>query len=185
MCSLWRGHGPQVKSKGTVFVEILFEQASPIPHHALAAFAAVIIGAIQLWMRKGGRVHRIMGYIWVALMATVALSSFFYPRTSPCWRVQPHSFAKHFHALVALYGDPRGERSAHKCAPSLDAEPLCDGLVNHRGIHVPARAHNAYGFVWRLIIRAKWGPSRSTLHRADIDDKARRQYASRSTNNWP
>jgi len=58
-------------------VEILLEQASPIPHHALAAFAAVIIGAIQLWMRKGGRVHRIMGYIWVALMATVALSSFF------------------------------------------------------------------------------------------------------------
>jgi len=58
-------------------VEILLEQASPIPHHALAAFAAVIIGAIQLWMRKGGRVHRIMGYIWVALMAIVALSSFF------------------------------------------------------------------------------------------------------------
>ena len=58
-------------------MEFLFEQATPIPHHALAAFAAVIIGALQLWMRKGGRVHRIMGYIWVALMATVALSSFF------------------------------------------------------------------------------------------------------------
>ena len=58
-------------------MEMLFEQTSPIPHHALAAFAAVIIGALQLWMRKGGRVHRIMGYIWVALMAIVALSSFF------------------------------------------------------------------------------------------------------------
>ena len=58
-------------------MEILLEQTSPIPHHALAAFAAVIIGALQLWMRKGGRVHRIMGYIWVALMAVVALSSFF------------------------------------------------------------------------------------------------------------
>lgn len=58
-------------------MEFLFEQATPIPHHALAAFAAVIIGALQLWMRKGGRVHRIMGYIWVALMAIVALSSFF------------------------------------------------------------------------------------------------------------
>jgi uncharacterized membrane protein len=58
-------------------VEILFEQTSPIPHHALAAFAAVIIGALQLWMRKGGRVHRIMGYIWVSLMTVVALSSFF------------------------------------------------------------------------------------------------------------
>ena len=27
-------------------------------------------------MPKGGRVHRIMGYIWVALMAIVSLSSF-------------------------------------------------------------------------------------------------------------
>ncbi|NCX21506.1 MAG: DUF2306 domain-containing protein, partial [Rhodobacteraceae bacterium] len=58
-------------------MEILFEQASPIPHHALAAFAAVIIGAVQLWMRKGGRAYRIMGYLWVTLMAIVALSSFF------------------------------------------------------------------------------------------------------------
>ena len=58
-------------------MEILFEQASPILHHALAAFAAVIIGAVQLWMRKGVRAHRIMGYLWVTLMAIVALSSFF------------------------------------------------------------------------------------------------------------
>jgi uncharacterized membrane protein len=58
-------------------VETLFEQASPIPDHVLAAFAAVILGAAQLWMPKGGRVHRIMGYIWVALMAIVSLSSFF------------------------------------------------------------------------------------------------------------
>jgi len=109
----------------------------------------------------------------------------FYPQNTPGWRVQPHSFAEHLHALVPLYGDPRGERSAHKCAPSLDAEPLCDGLVDHRGIHVPAAAHNAYGFLWWLIIRAKWGPSRSTLHRAEIDDKERLRCASRSTNNWP
>ena len=58
-------------------METLFEQASPSPHHVLAAFAAVILGAAQLWMPKGGRVHRIMGYIWVALMAIVSLSSFF------------------------------------------------------------------------------------------------------------
>ncbi|MGB1720201.1 MAG: DUF2306 domain-containing protein [Paracoccaceae bacterium] len=58
-------------------METLFEQASPIPHHVLAAFAAVILGAAQLWMPKGGRVYRILGYIWVALMAIVSLSSFF------------------------------------------------------------------------------------------------------------
>ena len=109
----------------------------------------------------------------------------FHPRTAPSWRVQPHSFAEHFHALVPLYGDPRGKRSAHKCAPSVDAKSLCDGLVDHRSIHVPAGAHNAHGSVRRMIIHAKWGPSRSTLHRAGIDDKARLRYASRSTNNWP
>ena len=58
-------------------METLFEQTSPIPHHVLAAFAAVILGAAQLWMPKGGRVHRIMGHIWVTLMAIVSLSSFF------------------------------------------------------------------------------------------------------------
>ena len=56
------------------FREILIEQASPPPsrsrglcrgdHWAMLADA------------KGGRAHRIMGYIWVAPMATVALSSF-------------------------------------------------------------------------------------------------------------
>jgi len=166
-------------------LEILFEQASPIPHHALAAFAAVIIGAVQLWMRKGGRAHRIMGYLWVTLMAIVALSSFFIHKIRLVGAFSPIHLLSHLHALVPLYGDPRGERSAHKCAPSLDAEPLCDGLVDHRGIHVPAAAHNAYGFLWWLIIRAKWGPSRSTLHRAEIDDKERLRCASRSTNNWP
>lgn len=59
------------------FVEILFQEASPIPHHALAAFAALLIGGAQLVMRKGGHLHRVMGYIWVSLMAGVALSSFF------------------------------------------------------------------------------------------------------------
>ncbi len=162
-------------------METLFEQASPIPHHVLAAFAAVILGAAQLWMPKGGRVYRMLGYIWVALMSHCFAKFVFHPRTTSGWRVQP----QHFHALVPLYGDPCGERSAHKCAPSLDAKPLCDGLVDHWGIHVPAGAHNAHGSVWRMIIHAKWGPSRSTPHRAEIDDKGRLLYASQSTNSWP
>lgn len=34
-------------------MEFLFEQAYPIPHHALAACAALLIGGVQLVMRKG------------------------------------------------------------------------------------------------------------------------------------
>jgi uncharacterized membrane protein len=58
-------------------MEILLQQAWPIPHHALAAFAAIFVRGAQLVMRKGGNIHRVMGYIWVTLMVGVALSSFF------------------------------------------------------------------------------------------------------------
>lgn len=58
-------------------MEFLFEQANPIPHHALAACAALLIGGVQLVMRKGGALHRFIGYTWVILMAGVAISSFF------------------------------------------------------------------------------------------------------------
>jgi uncharacterized membrane protein len=43
----------------------------------LAACAAIFVGGAQLVMRKGGNIHRVMGYIWVTLMVGVALSSFF------------------------------------------------------------------------------------------------------------
>ena len=49
----------------------------PIPHHAIAAMLATVIGALQLWGPKGTRNHRTLGYIWVGLMAFVAFSGFF------------------------------------------------------------------------------------------------------------
>ena len=45
--------------------------------HLLAAVAALILGAVQLFMAKGTAPHRQLGYIWVVMMAVVALSSFF------------------------------------------------------------------------------------------------------------
>ena len=55
----------------------LFQAAAPIPPHAPAALAAAGLGAVQLWRRKGGRLHRQLGYLWAALMAGVALSGLF------------------------------------------------------------------------------------------------------------
>jgi len=49
----------------------------PIPYHAIAAMAATLLGGIQLWGPKGTRNHRILGYVWVGLMAFVAFSGFF------------------------------------------------------------------------------------------------------------
>ena len=55
----------------------LLQSATPIPFHALAAFAAAGLGAAQLWRPKGGRGHRQLGYAWVALLASVAISGLF------------------------------------------------------------------------------------------------------------
>ena len=38
---------------------------------------AIILGGIQLSMKKGGAIHKLLGRIWVALMLIVAISSFF------------------------------------------------------------------------------------------------------------
>ncbi|MCF4128909.1 DUF2306 domain-containing protein [Methylobacterium sp. SyP6R] len=52
-------------------------QASPvIQAHAAAAIAALVLGALQFVLPRGGGRHRLMGRFWVGLMAVVALSSF-------------------------------------------------------------------------------------------------------------
>jgi uncharacterized membrane protein len=63
-----------------------------IPLHALAAMAAFGLGAIQLVAPKGTLPHRTLGWIWVALTAIVAVSSFwihqirlFGPSSSKLW----------------------------------------------------------------------------------------------------
>jgi uncharacterized membrane protein len=44
--------------------------------HAFAAVAAFALGAVQLAAPKGTLRHRAMGWLWVGLLATIALSSF-------------------------------------------------------------------------------------------------------------
>lgn len=55
----------------------LLAEPFPIPPHAIAAMTAMVLGAIQLLMRKGTALHRGIGYIWVVLMAVVAISGLF------------------------------------------------------------------------------------------------------------
>jgi len=44
--------------------------------HLGAVLPALAIGALNLMRRKGTRTHRALGWLWVGLMATAALSSF-------------------------------------------------------------------------------------------------------------
>jgi uncharacterized membrane protein len=54
----------------------LLNAAPQIPLHAFAAMAAFVLGLIQFAAPKGTLPHRTIGWIWVALMAVVAVSSF-------------------------------------------------------------------------------------------------------------
>ena len=48
----------------------------PIMIHLAAVLPALLVGAIQLAAPKGTRLHRRLGWLWVAAMAVAALSSF-------------------------------------------------------------------------------------------------------------
>ena len=56
---------------------LLFNETQPIPLHAIMAIVAVILGGIQLSMKKGGLIHKLLGRIWVGIMLIVAITSFF------------------------------------------------------------------------------------------------------------
>lgn len=56
---------------------ILFDEPSPIPLHAFIAMVAVLLGAVQLCMKKGTRAHKLIGWVWVGSMLIVSISSFF------------------------------------------------------------------------------------------------------------
>ena len=54
----------------------LLDAAPAIPLHAFAAMAAFVLGIVQFAAPKGTLPHRALGWIWVSLMAAVAVSSF-------------------------------------------------------------------------------------------------------------
>ena len=56
---------------------LLFNETHPIPIHAIMAMIAIILGGIQLSMKKGGAIHKLLGRIWLGIMMFVSISSFF------------------------------------------------------------------------------------------------------------
>ncbi|TIU25392.1 MAG: DUF2306 domain-containing protein [Mesorhizobium sp.] len=96
----------------------------PIPWHAFAAFTALAVGGAQLALPKGTPRHRAMGYVWVALMLVIAISSFWIQQirligpfspihilsilvlvTAPLavWYAHTHRVAAHRGAMIKLY----------------------------------------------------------------------------------
>ena len=63
----------------------LSSAAMPIPSHTGLALLTVLVGGAQLALAKGTSAHRLLGWLWVALMTYVAVSLFFIS-TIQTWR---------------------------------------------------------------------------------------------------
>ncbi len=55
----------------------LSSQPPAVIVHLVVAVGALVMGPIALWLRKGSRWHRAVGYGWITLMAAAAVSSIF------------------------------------------------------------------------------------------------------------
>ena len=54
----------------------LLNASSVIQLHAVAALSAFVLGLVQLSAPKGTIPHRIVGWVWVAIMLAVSISAF-------------------------------------------------------------------------------------------------------------
>ena len=102
----------------------LLSAAPAIPLHAFAAMAAFALGLVQFASPKGTLPHRTVGWIWVALMLVVAISSLWIHQIrllgpfSPIhflsiftlvmlplavWRAHSHQVAAHRRIMISLF----------------------------------------------------------------------------------
>ena len=90
----------------------LLRAVAPIPLHAFAAMAAFVLGVVLLTARKGTLPHRTLGWIWVVLMLTVAISAFWiHGHNFRIWR----GFGPiHLLAILVLVTVPLGVWSARR-----------------------------------------------------------------------
>jgi uncharacterized membrane protein len=88
----------------------LLEAPPVIQVHALCAFLALLLGAVQLFRKKGDPVHRAIGFSWVGLMAVVALSSFFIWTIRLWWLFSPIHLISIFVLVMLWLGVQRARR---------------------------------------------------------------------------
>ncbi len=102
----------------------LLSAPAPIPWHAFAALGALVLGGAQLTLPKGTTRHRVVGYVWAALMLGIAISSFWIQQirligpfspihllsiivliTVPLavWHAHMHRVDRHRRVMISLY----------------------------------------------------------------------------------
>jgi uncharacterized membrane protein len=118
----------------------LLEAAPAIPVHAFAAMAAFALGLVQFAAPKGTLPHRTLGWIWVALMATVAASSFWIHQIRLLGPWSPIHLLSIFTLIVRRSHAPQGRRS-----PPDHDDDFCRRTGHCRPIHIPTGPDHARG----------------------------------------
>ncbi len=162
----------------------LLNAAPAIPLHAFAAMTAFLLGVVQLAAPKGTLPHRTLGWIWVSLMVSVAVSSFWIHQirligpwspihllsiftlvTLPLgvWSLEPDPFAVDLHA-----GDAPTRRMDGAPSPGRGSSPHHDPdflrcACRRRAVHSGPGADHAHRLVRPLAPRREL--SRPTLFR--------------------
>jgi uncharacterized membrane protein len=97
----------------------LLDAAPAIPLHAFAAMGAFVLGLVQFAAPKGTLPHRTIGWIWVLLMALVAISSFWIHQIRLVGPWSPIHLLSIFTLIVlplAVWKAHRHEVTAHRRA---------------------------------------------------------------------
>jgi uncharacterized membrane protein len=123
----------------------LLEAAPAIPLHAFAAMAAFVLGIIQFAAPKGTLPHRTVGWIWVALMAVVAASSFWIHQIRLVGPFSPIHLLSIFTLLMLPLAVWRA-RTHRVVAHRLMMILIFTGALGGRGpVHATSGTHHASG----------------------------------------
>ena len=97
----------------------LLEAPTIIVVHAVSAVMALLLGAAQLFRKKGDPVHRFIGASWVALMLMVSLSSFLIWTIRVWWLFSPIHLISIFTLVMLWRGSAShgGATSRHTVGP--------------------------------------------------------------------
>ena len=92
--------------------------ASPVIQlHAFAAMAAFVLGLVQFAAPKGTLPQRTIGFVWVALLATIAISSFWIHSIRLWWPFSPIHLISIFMLIIlplAVLAAHRHDVRSHK-----------------------------------------------------------------------
>ncbi len=131
----------------------LLEAPGTIPLHAFAAMAAFALGIVQFAAPKGTLPHRTIGWIWVVLMAAVAISSLWIHETRMFGPLSPIHLLSIFVPIMLTLAVLHARQAQCRRSPQSDGVDLLWSARGRRLVHLLTRTDHACGF-WPL--RPPW-----------------------------